>query len=187
MGRARDLAGGRLATPIEADVPDEEGSTGGAHRAAGGPSVGDARGSEPDADPRVRRSVAGRPREPGPASDDAARLSEGAQRVSPPPTRRRRVAGASCVRSRCALRRPASIGRLKPAGSVDDDGASSARDRGRAVARSERTGLVVRNVAKLANAPSLTTARSKGPEMRVWSPGSWRGSLIRSRAIAAPG
>jgi integrase len=29
---------------------------------------------------------------------------------------------------------------------------------------------VVRNVAQLANAPSLTTARSKGPEMRVWSP-----------------
>jgi len=34
----------------------------------------------------------------------------------------------------------------------------------------ERKGLVIRNVAKLANAPSLTTARSKGPEMRVWSP-----------------
>lgn len=35
----------------------------------------------------------------------------------------------------------------------------------------ERKGLVIRNVAKLANAPSLTTARAKGPEMRVWSPG----------------
>jgi len=34
----------------------------------------------------------------------------------------------------------------------------------------ERKGLVIRNVAKLANAPSLTAARSKGPEMRVWSP-----------------
>jgi integrase len=34
----------------------------------------------------------------------------------------------------------------------------------------ERKGLVTRNVAKLANAPSLTTARSKAPEMRVWSP-----------------
>jgi integrase len=34
----------------------------------------------------------------------------------------------------------------------------------------ERKGLVTRNVARLANPPSLTTARSKGPEMRVWSP-----------------
>ncbi len=34
----------------------------------------------------------------------------------------------------------------------------------------ERKGLVTRNVARLANAPSLTTARSTGPEMRVWSP-----------------
>lgn len=34
----------------------------------------------------------------------------------------------------------------------------------------ERKGLVIRNVAKLANAPTLTTARAKGPEMRVWSP-----------------
>ena len=34
----------------------------------------------------------------------------------------------------------------------------------------ERKGLVTRNVARLANAPSLTTARSKGPEMRVWTP-----------------
>ena len=34
----------------------------------------------------------------------------------------------------------------------------------------ERKGLVVRNVAPLANAPSLTTARSEGPEMRVWTP-----------------
>jgi integrase len=34
----------------------------------------------------------------------------------------------------------------------------------------ERKGLVTRNVARLANPPSLTTARSKGPEMRVWTP-----------------
>jgi integrase len=34
----------------------------------------------------------------------------------------------------------------------------------------ERKGLVTRNVARLANAPSLTTARSKGPEMHVWTP-----------------
>ncbi len=34
----------------------------------------------------------------------------------------------------------------------------------------ERKGLVTRNVARLANAPSLTTARSKGPEMQVWTP-----------------
>ena len=34
----------------------------------------------------------------------------------------------------------------------------------------ERKGLVARNVAPLANAPSLTTARSEGPEMRVWNP-----------------
>lgn len=34
----------------------------------------------------------------------------------------------------------------------------------------ERKGLVMRNVARLANPPSLTTARSKGPEMRVWTP-----------------
>ena len=34
----------------------------------------------------------------------------------------------------------------------------------------ERKGIVVRNVAPLANAPSLTTARSEGPEMRVWTP-----------------
>jgi len=34
----------------------------------------------------------------------------------------------------------------------------------------ERKGLVTRNVARLANAPSLTTARARGPEMRVWSP-----------------
>ena len=31
-------------------------------------------------------------------------------------------------------------------------------------------GHIRRNVAPLANAPSLTTARSHGPEMRVWSP-----------------
>jgi integrase len=34
----------------------------------------------------------------------------------------------------------------------------------------ERKGLVTRNVARLASAPSLTTARAKGPEMNVWSP-----------------
>jgi integrase len=34
----------------------------------------------------------------------------------------------------------------------------------------EHKGLVPRNVAKLANAPSLTTARAKGPGMQVWSP-----------------
>jgi integrase len=34
----------------------------------------------------------------------------------------------------------------------------------------ERKGLVARNVAPLADAPSLTTARSEGPEMRVWTP-----------------
>lgn len=34
----------------------------------------------------------------------------------------------------------------------------------------ERKGIVARNVAPLANAPSLTTARSEGPEMRVWTP-----------------
>ena len=34
----------------------------------------------------------------------------------------------------------------------------------------ERKGVVLRNVARLANAPSLTTARSKGPEMTVWTP-----------------
>lgn len=34
----------------------------------------------------------------------------------------------------------------------------------------ERKGAVIRNVARLANAPSLTTARSKGPEMTVWTP-----------------
>jgi integrase len=34
----------------------------------------------------------------------------------------------------------------------------------------ERNGLVTRNVARLANAPSLSTARSKGPEMHVWTP-----------------
>jgi integrase len=34
----------------------------------------------------------------------------------------------------------------------------------------ERKGLVIRNVARLANAPSLTTARSKSPEMRIWTP-----------------
>ncbi len=34
----------------------------------------------------------------------------------------------------------------------------------------ERKGLVMRNVARLATAPSLTTARSKAPEMQVWTP-----------------
>jgi integrase len=34
----------------------------------------------------------------------------------------------------------------------------------------ERKGLVTRNVARLANAPTLTTARARAPEMRVWSP-----------------
>jgi integrase len=34
----------------------------------------------------------------------------------------------------------------------------------------ERKGLVSRNVARLANAPSLTTARARGPEMAVWTP-----------------
>ena len=34
----------------------------------------------------------------------------------------------------------------------------------------ERTGLVTRNVARLASAPSLTTARAGAPEMTVWTP-----------------
>ena len=34
----------------------------------------------------------------------------------------------------------------------------------------ERKGLVVRNVARLASAPSMAAARAKGPEMRVWTP-----------------
>jgi integrase len=34
----------------------------------------------------------------------------------------------------------------------------------------ERKGLAIRNVARLANAPSLTTARARAPEMTVWSP-----------------
>ncbi len=34
----------------------------------------------------------------------------------------------------------------------------------------ERTGLVTRNVARLASAPSLTTARARAPEMTVWTP-----------------
>ena len=34
----------------------------------------------------------------------------------------------------------------------------------------ERKGLVQRNVARLANAPSLTTARDRSPEMQVWTP-----------------
>ena len=31
----------------------------------------------------------------------------------------------------------------------------------------ERTGVVTRNVARLASAPSLTTARARAPEMTV--------------------
>ena len=34
----------------------------------------------------------------------------------------------------------------------------------------ERKGLVMRNVARLANAPSMAAARARGPEMKVWSP-----------------
>ena len=34
----------------------------------------------------------------------------------------------------------------------------------------ERKGLVPRNVSRLANAPSMATARSRGPEIRVWTP-----------------
>jgi integrase len=34
----------------------------------------------------------------------------------------------------------------------------------------ERSGLVTRNVARLASAPSLTTARARAPEMTVWTP-----------------
>ena len=34
----------------------------------------------------------------------------------------------------------------------------------------ERKGIVIRNVARLADAPSLTAARNRGPEMRVWTP-----------------
>lgn len=34
----------------------------------------------------------------------------------------------------------------------------------------ERKGLVTRNVACLASAPSLNAARARGPEMRVWTP-----------------
>jgi integrase len=34
----------------------------------------------------------------------------------------------------------------------------------------ERKGWVTRNVARLANAPSMTTARARAPEMKVWSP-----------------
>jgi integrase len=41
----------------------------------------------------------------------------------------------------------------------------------------KRKGLVNRNVARLANAPSLTTARSRGPEMTVWSPNELAGFL----------
>ena len=35
----------------------------------------------------------------------------------------------------------------------------------------ERKGLVTRNVARLATAPSLTAARARAPEMTVWTPG----------------
>ena len=34
----------------------------------------------------------------------------------------------------------------------------------------ERSGVVTRNVARLASAPSLTTARARAPEMTVWTP-----------------
>jgi len=34
----------------------------------------------------------------------------------------------------------------------------------------ERKGLVTRNVARLASAPSLNAARARGPEMKVWTP-----------------
>ena len=34
----------------------------------------------------------------------------------------------------------------------------------------ERIGIVERNVARMASAPSLTTARARGPEMKVWTP-----------------
>lgn len=34
----------------------------------------------------------------------------------------------------------------------------------------ERSGLVTRNVARLASAPSMTTARARAPEMTVWTP-----------------
>jgi integrase len=38
----------------------------------------------------------------------------------------------------------------------------------------ERKGLVLRNVVGLANAPSLTAARSKAPDMSVWTPAELR-------------
>jgi integrase len=38
----------------------------------------------------------------------------------------------------------------------------------------ERKGLVLRNVARLANAPSLAAARSKAPDMKVWTPAELR-------------
>jgi integrase len=41
----------------------------------------------------------------------------------------------------------------------------------------ERKGLVTRNVARLADAPSLTTARAKAPEMQVWTPAELAGFL----------
>lgn len=41
---------------------------------------------------------------------------------------------------------------------------------GKALHDAERKGLVIRNVVRLADAPSLTTARSQSPEMAVWSP-----------------
>jgi len=41
----------------------------------------------------------------------------------------------------------------------------------------ERKGLLTRNVARLANAPSLTTARARAPEMTVWSPAELRSFL----------
>lgn len=45
---------------------------------------------------------------------------------------------------------------------------------GKALQDAERKGLVLRNVARLADAPSLTTARSKSPEMTVWTPEEMR-------------
>ena len=58
----------------------------------------------------------------------------------------------------------------------------------------ERKGLVTRNVARMANAPSLNAARARGPEMKVWSPaelstflaaieGNRNGTLFRLMAM----
>ena len=49
----------------------------------------------------------------------------------------------------------------------------------------ERKGLVMRNVARLANAPSMAAARARGPEMKVWSPAELADvPRARSRATA---